>query len=71
MKNNLSENENKVLEHLKKHKELTTRQAVIELDINSVADVIMRLRDYGYDIPDIEWRKNLETNKRYGVYKML
>jgi predicted transcriptional regulator len=67
MKNNLSENENKVLEHLKKNT-LTTLQAVTDLHIMNVQDVLMRLKDYGYPI-DKEWKT--KGKKRYAVYFML
>jgi N-acetyl-anhydromuramyl-L-alanine amidase AmpD len=67
MKNNLSENENKVLEHLKKNT-LTKLQAVVDMNILHVGDIIHRLRRYGYHI-DMTYKSN--GKKRYGVYKML
>jgi hypothetical protein len=67
MKNNLSENESKVLEHLKEYP-LTTLQAVTNLHIMNVQDVIMRLKDYGYNILK-EWKKS--GNKRYAEYKLV
>jgi len=70
MKSNLSENESKVLEYLINNPGLTTMIAVTVLKILNVQDVIMRLRDYGYDIPNIEWRSS-PSKKRYGVYKLI
>lgn len=67
MKNNLSENENKVLEYLKKHS-LTTMQAVIDLHIINVQDCIMRLRRYGYNILK-EWKYS--GKKRYATYYLI
>lgn len=69
MKNNLSENEMKVLVFLQNNAEMTVRQAVIALDINNVYDVIMRLRNYGYNIPRA-W-KTSKSQKRYGAYTLI
>jgi hypothetical protein len=67
MKFHLSENENKVLEHLKEHP-LTTLQAATSLNILNVYDVIFRLRNYGYNIVK-EW---IHINKkRYAKYYLI
>ena len=69
MKDNLSENEQKVLDYLNNHDHLTIRQAFIILDINNPYDILMRLRNFGYNIP-MAW-KTTENNKRYGIYKLI
>jgi N-acetyl-anhydromuramyl-L-alanine amidase AmpD len=81
MKNKLSENESKVLEHLKEYS-LTTLQAVTNLHILNVQDVIMRLKKYGYKI-EKEWKtskgrwydifrtKAAANRKRYAEYKLV
>lgn len=68
MKTHLSENENKVLEHLKKHS-LTTLQAVTQLHIMNVQDVLMRLRRYGNTILK-EW-KTTPGKKRFATYYLV
>lgn len=68
MKTYLSENENKVLEHLKKHS-LTTLQAVTQLHIMNLQDVVLRLRRYGNTILK-EW-KSSPGKKRYAVYYLV
>ena len=70
MKYNLSTNEQLVLDYLENNTEMTIRQAQIKLHINNPYDVIKRLRDYGYDIPDVDWRTNSKTGKRFGVYAL-
>lgn len=70
MKTKLSDNEEKVLQYLSDNRTLTTFKAVLILKIMNVADVIMRLRRYGYNIPDVEW-KTSKNNKRYGVYRLI
>ena len=62
MKNNLSKNERIVLKHLQRGT-LTIRYAQIEYEINNPYDVIMRLRNYGYNIPEPERRVNKKTGK--------
>ena len=68
MKNNLSENENKVLKYLKDNTGLTTYDSVILLQIMNVQDVIMRLRNFGYNITK-EWRTS-SRQKRFAVYQL-
>lgn len=68
MKSHLSINENKVLNYLYSHSGLTTRQSVTELNIMNVADVIMRLRRFGYNI-NKKWIKT-QNNKRYAIYSL-
>ena len=68
MKNNLSENESKVLKHLQ-NAALTTRLSVTELHIMNVQDVIMRLRNFGYNILK-EWKTSV-NQKRYAEYKLV
>lgn len=68
MKNNLSENEKKVLNYLYSHSGLTTRKAVTELNIMNVQDVIMRLRRFGYPITK-EWIKT-KNGKNYAIYSL-
>lgn len=68
MKSHLSINENKVLDYLYSHSGLTTRQSVTILNIMNVADVIMRLRRFGYNI-DKKWIKT-QNNKRYAIYSL-
>lgn len=57
-----------VLDWLKRRGELTTREAVMELNIMSLPRRIMELRDAGYDI-----RTSYRTSAngaRYGVYTL-
>jgi hypothetical protein len=58
----------KVLNWLIIHKELTTRTAVMELNIMSLPRRIMELRRDGYNI-DMTYRKSM-TGARYGVYTL-
>ena len=62
----LSDYEQKVLNHLENNIGLTTFEAVTELYIMNVQDVIMRLRNEGYNIKK-EWQ--ISKNKtRYALY---
>lgn len=58
----------KVLNWLMIHKELTTRTAVMELNIMSLPRRIMELRRDGYDI-DMTYRTSI-SGARYGVYTL-
>ena len=58
----------KVLNWLMIHKELTTRTAVMELNIMSLPRRIMELRQDGYDI-DMTYRTSI-NGARYGVYTL-
>ena len=58
----------RVLEWLKIRGELTTRQAVTELNIMSLAKRIEELRKAGHNI-EITYRVS-STGARYGVYKL-
>ena len=62
----LSEYEQKVLKHLTTNPGLTTFFAVTELRIMNVQDIIMRLRNYGFDIKK-EWRTTVKK-KRFAFY---
>ena len=64
----LSDYEKKVLNHLKENDSLTTFQAVTELHIMNVQDVIMRLRNKGYDI--VKYWKSSINQKRFATYKL-
>lgn len=57
----------KVLSYLRKHGGLTVREAVIELNINSLPKRIEELRKLGYPITT-EWVYG--NNVRYGVYRL-
>lgn len=58
----------KVLKWFEQHDELTTRQAVIELNIMSLPRRVMELRRSGYNIT-LEYRTS-RTGAWYGVYKL-
>lgn len=58
----------KVLKWFEHHDELTTRQAVIDLNIMSLPRRVMELRRSGYNIT-LEYRTS-RTGARYGVYKL-
>ena len=58
----------KVLEWLRTHGELTTREAVTELNIMSLPRRVMELRRAGYSI-GLEYRKT-PTGAKYGVYSL-
>lgn len=58
----------KVLAWLQAHGELTTREAVTELNIMSAAKRVEELRKLGYNI-GLEWRQT-QNGSRYGVYKI-
>lgn len=58
----------KVLEWLRIHKELTTRDAVMHLNIMSLPRRIMELRREGYNI-DMTYRTS-NAGYRYGVYTL-
>lgn len=57
-----------VLGWLRSHKELTTREAVTELNIMSLPRRIMELRQDGHNIK-MEYRKS-QSGTRYGVYTL-
>ena len=59
----------KVLDWLRTHGELTTREAVTELNVMSVAKRIEDLRKEGHVIKT-EYRTT-PTGARYGVYKLI
>jgi len=58
----------KVLKWFEQHDELTTRQAVIDLNIMSLPRRVMELRRSGYNIT-FEYRTS-RTGALYGVYKL-
>ena len=60
---------NKVLAWLDVYGELTTRQAVVELNIMSLPRRIMELRRAGHRI-DLTY-KTSPSGTRYGVYKLI
>lgn len=60
---------NKVLAWLEVYGELTTRQAVTELNIMSLPRRIMELRNAGHDIT-LTYRKSA-NGARYGVYSLV
>ena len=57
-----------VLDWLRTRGELTTREAVTELNIMSLPRRVMELRRAGYNI-DLEYRRST-TGTRYGVYSL-
>lgn len=57
----------RVLSYLRKNGGLTVRQAVIELNINSLPKRIEELRKMGYPIKT-EWVSGM--NARYGIYRL-
>ena len=59
----------KVIRWLEKYGTLTTKEAVIFLDIMSLAKRIEELRNDGYRI-DLVY-KTSPTGARYGVYKLI
>ena len=58
----------RALDWLKTHGELTTREAVTELNIMSLTKRISELRRDGIGIRT-EWRKS-STGAKYGVYSL-
>lgn len=58
----------KVLDYLRRHGELTTREAVTELNIMSLPRRVMELRREGYNI-GLTYRTS-QTGARYGVYTL-
>ena len=58
----------RVLNYLKEHGEITTRQAVTELNILSLPRRIMELRQRGYRI-ELVYKKS-PNGARYGIYCM-
>ena len=65
---NLSENEKIVLNHLE-DQNLTTFEAVTELHIMNVQDVIMRLRNKNYNIDKV-WKTSAKK-KRFATYTLI
>lgn len=65
--NNVTQRQ-KILDWLKSGNGLTTRQAMLELNINSPAKRIEELRKMGYPI-ELKWIVN-EAGTRYGIYQM-
>lgn len=68
MKNRLSQND-RVLIWLRSRGELTTRQAVMELDIMCLPKRISELREQGHVI-DMTYRTSL-NGARFGVYTLI
>ena len=58
----------KVLKWFENNDELTTRQAVIDLNIMSLPRRVMELRRSGYNIT-LEYRTS-RNGARYGVYRL-
>lgn len=58
-----------VLDHLKRHGELTTRQAVIDLNIMCLPKRIEELRNSGVAITTTY--RTSANGKRYGVYTLV
>lgn len=59
----------RVLDALTKRGELTTREAVTEMNIMSLPKRVEELRKTGYPIT-LEWRTS-QSGARYGVYKLI
>lgn len=59
----------KVLNWLERNGELTTREAVIELNIMSLPRRIMELRADGYNI--ITTYRTTKNGTKYGVYTLI
>lgn len=58
-----------VLNWLKKNKTLTVREAMLELNINSLPKRIEELRRMGHNIKTT-WRQT-PNGSRYGVYELI
>ena len=57
-----------VLNHLKKHKKITSWQAIELYRCTRLSAVIFNLKAYGYEIhTEIKWNKD---NVRYAVYHL-
>jgi len=59
----------KVLMHLKKHHTITPREALMDLNVYRLSDVIFKLRNQGVPIVT-NMRENPETGAQYGVYSL-
>lgn len=59
----------KILNWLRTNGELTVREALLYMDINSPQKRVQELREQGYNIITI-WRKN-GSGTRYGAYKLI
>lgn len=60
----------KVLTYLKKHKTITPREALMDLNVYRLSDVIFKLRNEGVPI-ETEMRANELTGAQYGTYKLM
>lgn len=59
----------KVLKHLKRHRTITPREALMDLNVYRLSDVILKLRRAGVNIIT-EMRSNPETGAKYGTYRL-
>ena len=66
---NLNTQPAKVLRYLHRHKTITPREALQDLNVYRLSDAIKKLRDRGWSITT-QMRKNPETGSQYGVYRL-
>lgn len=66
---NLNTQPAKVLRYLHRHKTITPREALTDLNIYRLSDAIHKLREKGWAIATF-MRENPETGSQYGVYRL-
>lgn len=59
----------KVLRYLRKHRSITPREALADLNVYRLADVIFKLRNDGFNIVTNK-KANPETGAQYASYKL-
>lgn len=60
----------KILKHLQSKKRITTMDAFSKYGITRLSEYIRILREEGFNIPPVEWKKNATTGNRYAVYRL-
>lgn len=59
----------KVLAYLKRHRTITPREALMDLGVYRLADVIFKLRNGGWSITT-ERKTNPDTGSQYASYRL-
>lgn len=60
----------KVLRYLKRHKSITPREALMDLNVYRLSAAIFKLRNAGHDI-ETEFKSNPDTGAKYASYKLV
>jgi hypothetical protein len=61
---------NKVRAYLKRHRTITPREALMDLGVYRLSDVIFKLRNAGMNIVT-DLKQNPDTGAKYGTYRLV